>query len=209
MPARGHHACAFGATPDEQFGLAAPFLKAGLARGEKACYLAHETGAREVEKHLAKRGVPLRGPRRLGVEIATCEQAGLAKLPFSPAGTIARWRKAVDAALAEGHAGLRVVVEMSWAVDGGLDRLAEYEARSAALFETRPISALCLYNRLRFSQSVLRDAVLTHPDLDVHGEIAGNPDYLPCDAFLARLGDKAVSGASKRARSGRPGPSKG
>lgn len=209
MPARGYHACAFGATPDEQFGLAAPFLKAGLARGEKACYLAHESDPKEVAKQLSARGLPVRAARRAGVEIATCEQAGLAKLPFSPKGTIARWEKAVDAAIAEGHAGLRVVVEMTWAVDGGLDRLAEYEARSALLFDTRPISALCLYNRLRFSQTVLRDAVLTHPDLDVHGEIAGNPDYLPCDAFLARLGDKGVSASSKRARTGRPSPSKG
>ena len=209
MPARGHHACAFGATLEEQFELAAPFLKAGLARGEKACYLAHETDLRMVEKQLNARGVPLLGPRRPGVELRTCEQTGLAKLPFSPKGLISRWEKAVDAALAEGHAGLRVVVEMTWAVDGGLERLAEYEARSAELFETRPISALCLYNRLRFSQTVLRDAVLTHPDLDVHGEIAGNPDYLPCDAFLARLGDKRLSASSKPARSGRPGPSKG
>lgn len=204
MPARGRHVCAFGSTLAEQFDLAAPFLRAGLARGEKSVFFCHETDARTVAKELTARGVALNSPRRLGVSISSCEAAGLAQLPFSPARTIGRWSKEADAALAEGFAGLRVVVEMTWALYGGLERLAEYEAKSAALFVEKPLSALCHYNRLRFSEAVLRDAILAHPDLGVDGEMAGNPDYLPCDAFLALTRASAIKDG-RAARSARRG----
>lgn len=186
MPARGHHVCSLG-TADELFNLAAPFLRAGLARREKCLFLAHDHETRAVERALILRKVPLKSARKAGVEVATCEQAGLAALPFSPARTIARWEKGCETATAEGYAGLRVVVEMTWALYGGLDRLAEYEAKSAPLFQEWPLAAICHYDRLCFSEAVLRDAVLAHPDLGIAGEIAANPDYLPCDAMLARL----------------------
>lgn len=201
MPARGSHLCALSSTPSEQFDLAAAFLREGLARGERCVFLAHETDRRSVARALTARGVPLRPERRIGVELEDCEAAGFAKLPFSSSALIGRWAKAADAAVAEGHAGLRAVMEMTWALYGGLERLADYEAKSAALFFEKPLAALCHFNRVQFTEALRRDAACR----ELFRE--GAPAAPPCDALLALSRRAALSG--REARSGRPGPRTG
>lgn len=208
MPARGRHICALTSTFDEQCALAAPFLQTGLARGESVVYLVHDHDRRDVERALAERGIALRRPRRPGVELKSCDSAGLARLPFSAGRLVARWDGAVDKALAVGYAGLRVVAEMTWALYGGLERLGEFELSSARLFAGKPISALCLYNRLRFAETVLRDALFSSPAFAARRPDPRHPDRSPCEVFLARAAAPRLN-AARPARNGRPSPLRG
>jgi hypothetical protein len=100
---------------------------------------------------------------------------------IDPAQLLGAWRVFTELALREGFTGLRVVVEMTWALAARVDELADYEAKSAELFATMPLHALCQYNGARFPDATLRRAAIsTHPALLQEGGrvTAGTPEEL-------------------------------
>jgi hypothetical protein len=179
--AAGTHLCSLPATFKEQFAIAVPFLEAGVKAREKCLFICHDNTLKVVKTELERHGLQ---PSAVTVvpSHATPLRAGSIDAPT----LLTAWREATRAAVSEGFTGLRVVVEMTWALAAQVDALSAYEKAAEALFETEPLHALCQYNRTRFPKGVLRRAATsTHPALLLEG---GNVSPRPPEAHCAALG---------------------
>lgn len=156
---KGSHFCSLPETRAEAFDAAASFLKTGLDGGNRCVYVSDAHPLHEVRSELGARKLDLgRFEKTAQLIFADSRDTPLKQDPLDPARLIDSWRKGVSAALADGFPALRVVVEMTWALDKDLAALARYERQSAVLFQELPLHALCLYDRTRFSETVLEEA---------------------------------------------------
>jgi DNA-binding PadR family transcriptional regulator len=161
--------------------VAVQFIKEGLKNNEKCIYVAHENGIKDVmdafedgvKKHFDSGQL----------NIIAAEDAYLRHGQFDPDIMITLLKESTDSALKEGHSGLRVTGEMTWALEGGSrhrpEKLIEYEAKLNKIFAGNAITAMCQYDRNKFCDMVLMDVLRTHPLVAVNGGIFKNVYYVP------------------------------
>jgi len=199
----GDHLCGFYKNRQQLWHLAIPFLQRGLENGEKCLYVAEESSLQEMQSVLQQQGTsvqlhrPLDGvypeqSRRaqdraqgqllLLTADETCLQSGV----FSPEALIGTLLRILQEAVAEGYRGLRMAMEMSWALRwaSNLAWLGEYESKLNCYFSQHPVITLCLYNQRRFPEEVLLDVLRTHPLVALDQAIHANLYYLPPRIFL-------------------------
>ncbi|HEV2146225.1 MAG TPA: MEDS domain-containing protein [Longimicrobiaceae bacterium] len=183
----GEHLCLVYDSPGEPLPAAAEFLAGGLRRGERSAYVADEHTTEQVAEALRAVGVDVERERERGALVLTTAPDFGNLRPFDPLRMCDRLRGLVAEALGDGHTGLRLAVDMTWALTQGVEfaELIEYEAMTNSLvFASGHITAMCMYSRRRFPAEVLRPLVDTHPFLVVDGEVRPNPTY-PQGAPLA------------------------
>lgn len=178
--ASGTHLCSLPGTYREQFAIAVPFLRAGVQAGERCLFVAHDNAVEVVREELSRHGL-----QASAVAVVPSNATPLRSDSINAGSLLRAWRAATEEALREGFSGLRVVVEMTWALAARVEELAEYEEQAAQLFSTAPIHALCQYNRTRFPEATLRRAATAvHPGLLLEGgQLA---EGLPTDIGVAR-----------------------
>lgn len=184
---RPDHLCLFHLDAPRLWPLVVTFLRAGFDAGERCLYVAEEHTPEAVLSALEAHGLAasaLVQQRRLMVLRA--DDSHLTAFPFSPDQAVRAWQSAAETAVTEGHAGLRLVSDMSWALRSAstLAQLAEYEARAGQCFAGASINALCHYNQHRFPEEILLDALRTHPRVALGGNVHDNLFHLPPDLFL-------------------------
>jgi PAS domain S-box-containing protein len=180
----GDHRCTVYDDWAEQRAAALPFLKDGLAAGDRCLVIADDSTADRVLVALAGTGVDVSRERERGSLLRlTQRDPYLRSGAFDPDAMIDFLRQGVEQGLAEGFSGLRATVEMTWAFDNevGSERLIEYEARLNRCCETSRIATLCQYNRRRFPPAILRDALRTHSLAVLGHRVCSNPYYEPPD----------------------------
>ena len=151
---------------EEHRALLIPFLREGLARGEKVIYLTDAHPEETLLDYLREGGVnPEPYLTRGQLVFLTAQEVYLEGGPFDPERTIARLEALAQEALAEGYTALRVTGEMTWALQGlpGSERLREYEARLEAFFRKGTCIGVCQYDRRRFDAATLLEMVRLHP----------------------------------------------
>jgi hypothetical protein len=156
----GRHLCSIPGSFREQFQVAVPFLKEGVRERQKCLYVANDNTPDVVRAQLAPHGLAA------AVKIVASEETPLRAEYIDTTRLLGAWASATDAATAEGYAGLRVVVEMTWALAADMHALAAYELEAEHLFAAKPLFALCQYNRNRFPAATVRHAAIhSHPEL--------------------------------------------
>ena len=155
------HAClTFGET-EELFDLTAAFVRDGLAGGLKVVWLSDATPDRATAE-LARRGVAVQ-PALASGQLAAVGYEGrlLAGQVFS-AGQAMTWLTREIAAC--GATGLRLAVDMSWALRPvtGVEQLPEFEEKVAAAVAGTATSVLCQYDRERFDPVTLASVAAFH-----------------------------------------------
>lgn len=169
---RGQHACLLYDQGSEAVTAVAPFLAAGLAAGERCVYVLGDHSAEDVEAALAAAGVDAAGDRRRGALVLVDRwQVSFPDGRFDPAAMIVYVRSGIADSQAAGFSGLRVVAEMSWALQMGVEdhRLIHYEALGNDLYPDQPLVSVCLYDRSKFPAAVCQDALRVHPVVAVDG----------------------------------------
>ncbi|MBC8031529.1 MAG: MEDS domain-containing protein [Pyrinomonadaceae bacterium] len=119
------HVCTLYEQRDDEVAIAVSYIRAGLDRGE-LCVCVVDDGGESIFEALASAGVDIDAEMRKG-RLAFFEKPlaqGLQTLDML--GKIEQF--AIESRKA-GYAGFRIVGEMSWALDGDLKALAEFEAR--------------------------------------------------------------------------------
>jgi anti-anti-sigma factor len=161
----------------------AGFVRAGLRAGHKTFYFGDDPEA--VLAGLERHGVGTSAAIDSGLlQAATAEASYVAGGIFDPVATTRLWHGVLAAARAEGHPGIRVVADMTWASRRvpGSEHLQRYESQINTLFTTGYVAAVCAYDRRRFEPLDLRRLSWAHPGA------AG-----PCGAFdpssSLRMGD--------------------
>jgi signal transduction histidine kinase len=86
-----------------------------------------------------------------------------------------------------GHAGFRVVGEMTWALGSGLKALADFEAglNLNRVWERHDCAGLCQFDVRRFTPEMLREMIILHPLVVVGDRICRNPYYIAPELYFS------------------------
>jgi signal transduction histidine kinase len=182
------HLCLIYENRDEQWNAAFPFIRIGLQRNEKCLYIADDNNPGIVMAAMKKAKIPVEKAIREGkLVFATKEDAYLRQGTFDPDEMIRFLASVISSSLAEGFSGLRVTAEMTWALgtEATAKRLIEYEAKLNHFFPNSRITAICQYNRNRFSPEIIKQVIHTHPIVIFGGRVNRNFYYIPPEEFLA------------------------
>lgn len=176
------HLCLIYETREEQFAALVPFIRIGLERGERCVYIADDNTAAVVLDALAAQVLDVASAVASGALMMVGKrETYLQSGAFDPDLMIRFLHDAAEAAKAAGFAALRATGEMTWALgaEPGVERLMEYEAKLNDFFATHDALAICQYNRARFSLTVIRDVLRTHPLVIYGSVVCRNVFYVP------------------------------
>lgn len=183
----GTHMCFIYSDETERRKVISKFVQSGLALGDHVSYFADSMPPEEVRKWLREMGVAVPADETGGhFALATAEHAYCPHGKFVPDDLFDGFRDHYRQAMANGHAGVRMTGEMSWALKGmpGSERLMEYEAMATEVSVTVPVISLCQYNANLFDGATIMNALKVHPMMVVHGQIVRNPYFVNPRDFL-------------------------
>ena len=155
------HACLTFGEPEDLFDLTAAFVRDGLDGGLKVMWLSAATPDRATAE-LARRGIAVE-PALASGQLAAVGFEGrlLAGQVFSAGQALAWLTREMEAS---GDRGLRLAVDMSWALGPvtGVEQLPEFEEKVAAAVAGTAVSVLCQYDRERFDPVTLASVAAFH-----------------------------------------------
>ncbi len=158
------HACLTFGDPEELFDLTAAFVRDGLAGGLKVVWVS-EAGPERGLPELARRGIAVKSALAAGQMVAA-ESAGqlLSGQAFSAGHAMGWLTEQMTACQREGYLGLRVAVDMSWALRpvSGVEQLPDFEEGVSAALAATSVSVLCQYDRERFDPVTLATVAAFH-----------------------------------------------
>ena len=145
-------------------------------------------------------------------ESVAASSVGMCELTVSVKQIISALREHVQARPAPNSSTL-LLLDMSWLLNtpSGIANQREFEVVLQELLETVSAHAICLYHRPSFPETMLLDALRTHPQVCTDEGPLRNPHYVPpaallrgdakvqLDAWMATLGPLTISaGADAR-----------
>jgi signal transduction histidine kinase len=159
-----------------------PFLKAGLAAGERGLFLGPSESCLGIEGALAAAGVPVDREIDRGALVLLSEREGwLDRGRFDPNTLKDLLRRVEQQALEDGFSGLRVTWDVTWLLEGvpGAGRWIETEAEMNGFLAGSRTSILCRYGRPRSSPELLQNVLRTHPLALLGTQVCPNAFYEP------------------------------
>ncbi|WP_447976547.1 MEDS domain-containing protein [Candidatus Nitrospira bockiana] len=190
------HLCAFFNSRDEEYGVFLPFIREGLARGEKGIHIVDARLRQDHLRRLAESGIDVdAAAERHQLEVLDWEEAYLRDGRFDQQAMLTLIEELLTATKMQGFRLARLVAHMEWAREDrpGVDDIVEYETRLNYVLPKYPDPVICTYDLGRFDAGVVIDILRTHPAVIIGGIVQENPFYVPPDVFLQEL-------AARRAR---------
>jgi len=158
------HACLTFGEPEELLDLTAAFVRDGLIGGLKVIWLGGGTPAQAVSE-LARRRIAVEPAVANGqMTAAPWEGSLLSGRAFAAKHAMGWLTGQMTASLSEGFPGLRVAMDMSWALRPvtGVEQLPQFEESVAAALAGTSVSVLCQYDRERFDPVTLASVAAFH-----------------------------------------------
>ena len=158
------HACLTFGESEEQLDLTAAFVRDGLSIGLKVVWLSDAAPAQAVSE-LGRRGIAVESAVAAGqMTAAVCEGRLLSGQAFTADHAMGWLSGEMAACRQEGFPGLRVAVDMSWALRPvtGVEQLPDFEEGVAAALAGTTMSVLCQYDRERFDPVTLASVAAFH-----------------------------------------------
>jgi hypothetical protein len=205
------HACLTFGEPEELLDLTAAFVRDGLSGGLKVIWLGDRTPAQAVAE-LARRGIAMEPAVARGQMAAVEPEGSLLSGQAFTADHAMEWLTGqMTACRGERFPGLRVAVDMSWALRPvtGIEQLPQFEESVAAALAGTTVSVLCQYDRERFDPVTLASVAAFHTRsvaaATYHADAVHLPPVRPA-RHPARRGDRLPGGRAAVARAGRSDP---
>ena len=158
------HACLTFGEPEDLFDLTAAFVRDGLAAGLKVVWLS-DAGPGQAAGELGRRGVAVGPAMARGQMTAAGWEGRLLSGPVFRADAAVGWLTGeLESCREEGFPGLRVALDMSWALRpvAGVEELPEFEEGIAAALDGSTAAVLCQYDRDRFDPVTLASVAGSH-----------------------------------------------
>jgi ABC-type transporter Mla MlaB component len=158
------HACLTFGESEELFDLTAAFVRDGLAAGLKVMWLSDDAPG-PVITELTRRGIAAGPAIDAGRLVADGYEGALLAGQVFRADAAVGWLEGELASSREqGFAGLRVAVDMSWALRpvAGIEELPRFEEGIAGVLAGTTASVLCQYDRDRFDPVTLASVAGFH-----------------------------------------------
>ena len=151
------HACLTFGEPDELLDLTAAFVRDGLSGGLKVIWLS-DGGPEQAVTELTRRGIAVESALAAGQMAAlACENYLLSGQSFAAGHAMSWLNEQVANSRNEGFSGLRVALDMSWALRpiAGVEQLPDFEESVGKVLTDTTVSVLCQYDRERFDPVTL------------------------------------------------------
>ena len=158
------HACLTFGEPEDLIDLTAAFVRDGLAAGLKVVWLS-DAGPGQAAGELGRRGVAVGPAMARGQMTAAGWEGRLLSGPVFRADAAVGWLTGeLESCREEGFPGLRVALDMSWALRpvAGVEELPEFEEGIAAALDGSTAAVLCQYDRERFDPVTLASVAGFH-----------------------------------------------
>ncbi|MFF1692949.1 MEDS domain-containing protein [Streptomyces sp. NPDC058257] len=164
----GDHACLGFDDDESRWEVRAAYADIGLSRGEKVLiFTDRATTPAVAAERLCAGGFAL-GPALMDGRLVVVDEApGYDPATgFDPSERAETWVKLTNRARRDGFSGIRVVGDMGWAAEPGVDEdlLVEYETGLSPLFAKIGFTAVCEYDRRKFGDGLLGRIHLAHPN---------------------------------------------
>jgi hypothetical protein len=182
---RPGHICAFFTSPDQEYETIIPYLRDGLAEGERVLNIVDDDTITAHRGRLNAAGISTAGE---GVRVQGAAETYLETGRFEMDRMVSFVETALAGAKAEGKL-VRTCGHMSWLRKNapGSERAIEYEARMNYLFPKYDCTFMCAYYLPNLGGDTIADLFATHPYVIVNGEIRENSHYIPPDVYLGEL----------------------
>jgi MEDS: MEthanogen/methylotroph, DcmR Sensory domain len=158
------HACLTYGELEELFDLTAAFVRDGLSGGLKVLWLSDGVPG-QAAAELARRGVAVESAMAAGqMTAAACDGRVVSGQAFAADQALGWLAGQMAACRQQGYPGLRVAVDMSWALRpvSGIEQLPDFEEGIAAALGGTAVSVLCQYDRERFDPVTLASVAAFH-----------------------------------------------
>ncbi|MCU1229999.1 MAG: hypothetical protein JWO97_2883 [Acidobacteria bacterium] len=177
------HVCTLYDGREEELAIAVSFVRAGLARGE-LCVCVVDDGGESILAALAAEGIDVNAEMQNGRLVIFEKPLAQGLETRDMLGKIEYFASESRNA---GHAGFRIVGEMTWTLDGDMKALAEFEARLNLIrvWERYSCTGLCQFDVRRFTPETLREMIIMHPLVVINGRICHNPYYVAPEQYLS------------------------
>lgn len=186
------HTCLLYRRPADRIESTKAFVREGLALEERILWV-----TADIPDPLSPEGVQeaFGAPIREGqLVVLPPESFVLREGRFRPRAVMAFIREEGKKALENGWNGLRIICDMSWAIQGfaGSEHLIEYEIHLGELLQARGLRILCQYELTRFPPALLLYVITAHPHIAFKGRIAHNPFYLVLPPSMLEMPPKTT-----------------
>lgn len=158
------HACLTFGEEEELLDLTAAFVRDGLAAGLQVVWLG-DAAPQQAAGELARRGIAVQPAMDRGqLTAAGCEGRLLAGQAFRADAAVEWLARQVQASQEDGFPGLRVAVDMGWALRPvtGIEELPRFEEGITGVLGGGTASVLCQYDRDRFDPVTLASVAAFH-----------------------------------------------
>jgi hypothetical protein len=187
----GHrHACAFFNSLDEEFEVLLPFVRDGLARGDKAFHIVDPDGRDAYLRRMKEGGVDVDRTLSDGqFQVKVWEDAYLKPGYFDQAAMLELIQDVLETGKKEGYPLTRLVAHMEWCLRDchGVEDIVEYESRLNYVLPQYDDIVICTYDVAKHSAETIMGVLRTHPVVIIGGILQTNPFYVAPDEFLAEL----------------------
>ena len=187
------HVCAFFRDTNEQDRALLPFIKAGLAAGEKIVHTIDPTRRADHISRFAAAGIDFAAAHSQGqFDLHAWTDTHLRGGSFDPDTTLALFNQMRLSSSQQGFPLTRFITHMDWASEDAaiLTDLLVYEARANEVRIGQPGPShpvICLYDLTRFSGEFIVDVMRTHPMTLIDGALHENPYFVPPEEFIREL----------------------
>jgi DcmR-like sensory protein len=182
------HVCAFFSDDDEEYRVLLPFIRDGLASGQRAIHIINSEQRQEHLERLAAEGI----------ETATCQQSGQLEVGnstelylqdgrFDQDRMLAAFKDLASGGKAAGRYPLsRIICRMDWAfADQAYIRdVIEFESRVNDVWRVHDDAVICTYRLSKLSGDAVIDILQTHPLVIIGSLLHQNPFFTPPEEFL-------------------------
>jgi signal transduction histidine kinase len=177
------HVCTLYDQRDKEVAIAVSYIRAGLERNE-LCVCVVDDGGTTILDALASEGIDTGAEMRMGRLVIFEKPLAQGLETRDMLGKIEHFASGARSA---GHTGFRIVGEMTWALEGDLKALAEFEARLNLnrVWERHACVGLCQFDLRRFTPETLRDIIIVHPLVVIGDRVCRNPYYVAPEQYLS------------------------
>ena len=183
------HACLTFGDPEELLDLTAAYVRDGLSGGLKVVWLSDAAPELAIAE-LARRGIAAESALAAGqITAMACENYILSGQTFAAGHAVSWLNEQVTACREQGFPGMRVALDMSWALRpiAGVEQLPDFEEAVGTVLTDEAASLLCQYDRERFDPVTLASVA------GLHGKSVAAATY-HADAMLRICRQYAPSG---------------
>jgi signal transduction histidine kinase len=168
---------------DTEVAIAVSYVRAGLERSE-LCVCVVDDGGKDILDALASEGIDTGAEMRKGRLVIFEKPLAQGLQTQDMLGKIEHYAKGARSA---GHAGFRIVGEMTWALGDDLTALAELEAKLNLnrVWERHACVGLCQFDVRRFNPETLREIIMLHPLVVIGDRVCRNPYYVAPERYLS------------------------